>query len=177
MDDSNLKLAIKLVRAATVTKVAAARLMAEGMSMRTAMRYLKRARELAPLEATTAIATIADAPIDEDAINQYAPDDDRPTARIIAAAKDMETIRRAAMQPGGDQRIAIAAAMAESQVLINSARLAKEMRDSSRDDITLHPQFARFREEMIRFMTGTPLEETFIAGMEKAMQQAKRVQV
>jgi hypothetical protein len=185
-------LAQQLVASDTKTEHAITQIMAEGVSRSTALRYIKKARgqEARPdwrpkkiikpkeIEASRAIATLHTVEFDERADHYYKDGDERPSAKIIAAARDMEQLRRDAMQKGTkeyDPRVAIAAAMAESQVLINSARLAKEMRDSSRDDITLHPQFARFREEMVKMMDGTPLGEAFRNGMAMAIEIAKKV--
>lgn len=93
---------------------------------------------------------------------------DSYAGKVMSIAKDMSAIRDKAMKgqdmPDGvpDYRLAILAATTESNLIANSAKLMRDMREASKDNVMLHPQMAKFKEDFFRWAEQTGNVESII---------------
>jgi len=141
------------------------------VSRRTAFRLISQVKgmPIKPMDSLSAIKVTGQPELDQKEPGTLAE-------HVMIAAQDMRKLRQDAMVQGDgyDPRIAISAASAESQILMAAAKLAREMRDASRDDITMHPQWAAFRTELVEAIIGTEAEGKVVSLFDRWISETAR---
>ena len=90
---------------------------------------------------------------------------DSYAGKVMSIAGDMAFIRSKAMAEDDgkpDYRLAILAATTESNLIANSAKLMRDMREASKDNVMVHPQIAKFKEDFLAWAEKTGNEKAII---------------